>query len=95
VARGDLACRWSAVCDAAPGWAQADPDDYVLIDDAPVPGYVAPPATIGPAARVSFRPLPPESNGLIIANGEGSAARRSATRAGSAGWLGRVTRPDG
>ena len=52
------------------GWAQANPDDYVLIDDTPVPGYVVPPATIGPAARVSFRPLPPEGKGLIMANGE-------------------------
>jgi hypothetical protein len=24
----------------------------------------------GPAARVSFRPLPPEGKGLIMANGE-------------------------
>ena len=69
VARDDLACRWSAVCDAVLGWAQADPDDCVLIDDTLVPGYIAPPAMTEPAARVSFRPLPPEGNGLIMANG--------------------------
>jgi hypothetical protein len=38
VARDDLACRWPAVRGAVLGWAQADPDDYVLIDDTLVPG---------------------------------------------------------
>jgi hypothetical protein len=47
---------------------------------------------IGPAARVSFRPLPPEGKGLIMADGGSGAACISAGRAGSAGWLGRVTR---
>ena len=53
VARADLADRWSAVCDAVRGWALANPNEYALIYGTPVPGYVAPIATIAPAARVS------------------------------------------
>jgi AcrR family transcriptional regulator len=53
VARTDLAGRWSAVCRAVRGWALANPNEYALIYGTPVPGYVAPPATIAPAARVS------------------------------------------
>ena len=53
VARGDLAGRWSAVCAAVRGWALANPNEYALIYGTPVPGYVAPPTTIAPAARVS------------------------------------------
>jgi AcrR family transcriptional regulator len=53
MARGDLAGRWSAVCDAVRGWALANPNEYALICGTPVPGYVAPAATIAPAARVS------------------------------------------
>ena len=53
VARGDLGGRWSAVCDAVRGWALANPNEYALIYGTPVPGYVAPAATIAPAARVS------------------------------------------
>jgi AcrR family transcriptional regulator len=53
VARADLAGRWSAVCDAVRGWALANPNEYALIYGTPVPGYIAPPTTIAPAARVS------------------------------------------
>jgi AcrR family transcriptional regulator len=53
VARDDLAGRWSAVCGAVRAWALANPNEYALIYGTPVPGYVAPPATIAPAARVS------------------------------------------
>jgi AcrR family transcriptional regulator len=53
VARADLAGRWSAVCGAVRGWALANPNQYALIYGTPVPGYVAPAATIAPAARVS------------------------------------------
>jgi AcrR family transcriptional regulator len=53
VARGDLAGRWSAVCAAVRGWALANPNEYALIYGTPVPGYVAPAATIAPASRVS------------------------------------------
>jgi AcrR family transcriptional regulator len=54
VARADLAGRWSAACGAVRGWALANPNEYALIYGTPVPGYIAPPATIAPAAaRVS------------------------------------------
>jgi AcrR family transcriptional regulator len=53
VARTDLADRWAAVCGAVRDWAQANPNEYALIYGTPVPGYVAPPTTIAPAARVS------------------------------------------
>lgn len=53
VARADLAGRWSAACAAVREWALANPNEYALIYGTPVPGYVAPPATIAPAARVS------------------------------------------
>jgi len=53
VARENLAGRWSAVCDAVRAWALANPNEYALIYGTPVPGYVAPPTTIAPAARVS------------------------------------------
>ena len=54
VARADLAGRWLAVCGAVRGWALDNPNEYALIYGTPVPGYVAPPATIAPAAaRVS------------------------------------------
>ena len=53
VARDDLVGRWAAACGAVRGWALANPNEYALIYGTPVPGYVAPPATIAPAARVS------------------------------------------
>jgi AcrR family transcriptional regulator len=54
MARADLADRWSAACDAVRGWALANPNEYALIYGTPVPGYIAPAATIAPAAaRVS------------------------------------------
>ena len=53
VARADLAGRWLAACGAVRGWALANPNEYALIYGTPVPGYIAPPATIAPTARVS------------------------------------------
>jgi AcrR family transcriptional regulator len=53
VARDDLVGRWWAVCDAVRAWALANPNEYALIYGTPVPGYIAPSATIAPAARVS------------------------------------------
>jgi AcrR family transcriptional regulator len=53
VARDDLGGRWSAVCGAVRAWALANPNEYALIYGTPVPGYVAPPATIAAAGRVS------------------------------------------
>jgi hypothetical protein len=48
----------------------ANPNGYALIDDTPVSGYVARLPPSAPAARVSFRPVPLGSKGLIIAIGE-------------------------
>ena len=44
--------RWIAGCHAVRDWALANPHEYALIYGSPVPGYRAPEATIGPAARV-------------------------------------------
>ena len=44
--------RWLAACHAIRGWAIDHPHEYALIYGSPVPGYRAPEATIGPAARV-------------------------------------------
>ena len=44
--------RWLAACHAVRRWALANPHEYALIYGSPVPGYRAPEATIGPAARV-------------------------------------------
>jgi hypothetical protein len=38
------------------GRAAAHPDEYALVYGTPVPGYIAPSATIAPAARVSEEP---------------------------------------
>jgi AcrR family transcriptional regulator len=53
VDRDDLAGRFAAVCQAVRTWALANPNEYALIYGSPVPGYVAPAATVGPATRVS------------------------------------------
>jgi AcrR family transcriptional regulator len=49
--RDDYRGRWRAACRAARAWAVAHPHEYALIYGSPVPGYQAPPDTIGPAAR--------------------------------------------
>jgi AcrR family transcriptional regulator len=51
--RADLSGRWLAICRAVRGWAIASPHEYALIYGSPVPGYAAPPDTIGPASRVA------------------------------------------
>ncbi|MDH2425041.1 TetR/AcrR family transcriptional regulator [Sphaerisporangium sp. TRM90804] len=43
--------RWMAVCRAIRAWALANPHEYALIHGSPVPGYVAPEATVPAAAR--------------------------------------------
>ena len=44
--------RWAAACQAIRDWARSHPHEYALIYGSPVPGYRAPQATVGPAARV-------------------------------------------
>src|SRR4051794_1206375 len=51
--RADLARRFRAVADAIHDWARANPHEYALLYGSPVPGYVAPDATVSPAVRVS------------------------------------------
>jgi len=51
--RDDLPGRFAAVCRAVRTWALANPNEYALIYGSPVPGYVAPADTVGPAIRVS------------------------------------------
>jgi AcrR family transcriptional regulator len=52
LARDDLRGRWRAACRATREWALAHPHEYALVYGSPVPGYAAPEATVGPAARV-------------------------------------------
>jgi len=51
VAPDDVSARWGAVCFAAFDWARSNPAEFALIFGTPVPGYVAPDDTIGPATR--------------------------------------------
>src|ERR1700760_1937240 len=44
--------RWVGGWHAVRDWARSRPHEYALIYGSPVPGYRAPEATIGPAARV-------------------------------------------
>ncbi|HEY6297279.1 MAG TPA: TetR/AcrR family transcriptional regulator [Streptosporangiaceae bacterium] len=53
VERDDLPGRFAATCRAVRTWALANPNEYALIYGSPVPGYVAPADTVGPAIRVS------------------------------------------
>ncbi len=46
--------RWVAVSCAVRAWALAHPHEYALIYGSPVPGYIAPMDTVGPAARVGL-----------------------------------------
>ncbi len=43
--------RFLAAARAVRRWAVANPHEYALLYGSPVPGYVAPPDTIGPASR--------------------------------------------
>lgn len=51
VGPGRVLDRWLAFGHAVRDWALANPAEYALIYGSPVPGYKAPPDTIGPAAR--------------------------------------------
>jgi AcrR family transcriptional regulator len=44
--------RWVAICHGVRDWALAHPHEYALIFGSPIPGYAAPPGTVGPATRV-------------------------------------------
>lgn len=53
-ARSEVMHRWLAVSRAAYDWATANPAEYALLFGTPVPGYAAPPDTIGPANRFTL-----------------------------------------
>lgn len=46
--------RWIAVSCAVREWGLAHPHEYALIYGSPVPGYIAPVDTVGPASRVGL-----------------------------------------
>lgn len=46
--------RWVAVACAVREWGLAHPHEYALIHGSPVPGYIAPMDTVGPASRVGL-----------------------------------------
>ena len=52
-ARDDLRGRWMSIAHACRDWALERPQEWSLIYGSPVPGYVAPEDTIGPASRVT------------------------------------------
>jgi AcrR family transcriptional regulator len=54
VDRTDHAGRWLAACRAARSWCVAHPGEFALLYGTPVPGYVAPQDTVGPAVRVAL-----------------------------------------
>jgi AcrR family transcriptional regulator len=53
IPRADLRGRWLAIAHSAHDWALAHPQEWSLIYGSPVPGYVAPADTIGPASRTT------------------------------------------
>jgi AcrR family transcriptional regulator len=74
--------RWIAACHAIRDWARSNPHEYALIYGSPVPGYRAPEATIGPAARVPLAFV-----GVLaaaIAAGELTAGAAAASRSADA-----------
>lgn len=46
--------RFLATARAVRSWAVANPHEYALLYGSPVPGYAAPPDTIGPASRTTL-----------------------------------------
>jgi AcrR family transcriptional regulator len=71
VPRGDLAGRWMVAGHAIRDWAVAHPHEYALIYGSPVPGYVAPQDTVGPATR------PTLVLGAILVDGFAAGALRA------------------
>ncbi len=53
IRRTDLPGRWSAIAHCVRDWALSHPQEWALIYGSPVPGYVAPIDTIGPASRTT------------------------------------------
>lgn len=83
--------RWAAACTAVRAWARAHPHEYALIYGSPVPGYRAPEATIGPAARVPLAFVGVLTDafaaGEMATDGEGAEAELGPELAGQAATL--------
>jgi AcrR family transcriptional regulator len=84
--------RWIAACHAIRAWAVANPHEYALIYGSPVPGYRAPEATIGPAARTPLAFVSVLRDAL--ASGELTDADTEAATASATGAI-RATGPGG
>jgi AcrR family transcriptional regulator len=52
--RNDPLLRWVTVASEVRSWAFANPHRYALIYGTPVPGYQAPPDTVGPGTRATW-----------------------------------------
>ncbi len=52
--RSDFAGRWHAACRSVRNWALEHPHEYALVYGSPIPGYLAPEDTVGPASRVTL-----------------------------------------
>lgn len=52
--RDEFGGRWSAAGHSIRDWALSHPHEYALVYGSPVPGYRAPPATVGQATRVTM-----------------------------------------
>jgi AcrR family transcriptional regulator len=52
--RADFAARWKAAATSIRDWAMEHPSEWSLLFGTPVPGYAAPPDTIGPASRYTL-----------------------------------------
>ncbi|MEP7054551.1 MAG: TetR/AcrR family transcriptional regulator [Actinomycetota bacterium] len=48
----DVFLRWIGIAHAVHDWGMANPHEYALIFGTPIPGYAAPPDTIGPATKI-------------------------------------------
>jgi AcrR family transcriptional regulator len=51
--RSDLRGRWRTAGTTVRAWAHEHPHEWALVYGSPVPGYVAPQSTVGPATRVT------------------------------------------
>lgn len=49
----DRSARWRTLARTFRAWATAAPHEFALLYGSPVPGYAAPPQTVGPASRVT------------------------------------------
>jgi AcrR family transcriptional regulator len=66
--RRSVTDRWLALATALRAWAHEHRHEYALIYGSPVPGYQAPPDTVGPAARLPLAFLRLVADG--VASGE-------------------------